>query len=237
MKKMLMLFGLVLFVSGVSARAGIIFSDGFESDTVGQPASRWVDSKGWDRVDTVVSDVVHSGSKAVKISDTSSSNTRGIKTTDFTAVSSGIVTWTFYINPPSGETANPEIECHLKSDNGKPYATILLGYDGKVGYGSRTSWQTYTSTSFTFNDWNEFKAVVDIDNNTWDLYYDGTLVVSGIASGNPSGDPGSTANEIVFTGGTGATPDFYLDDVSLIPEPATVGLLTLGMFGLLLRKK
>ncbi len=237
MRKLMLMFGfVVLFSIGSLAQAGIIFADGFEADTVGQPASRWVDSRGWDRVDTVVSDIVHSGTKAVKINDSTSSWSRGIKTTDFSPVSAGTVEWTFYINPPSGQSSNPLIECHLVSDNGKPYATILLSYDGKVGYGSRNSWQSYTNQSFVFNDWNKFKAVVDIDANKWSLYYNDNLIVSDIPSGNPSGDPGNSVNNITFTGGSGATPVFYVDDVSLVPEPATIGLLAAGMLGFVRRR-
>lgn len=73
-----------------------------------------------------------------------------------------------------------------------------------------------------FDRWVELRFEIDLDADTMDSYYDGTLLSSGQYA--IRGDDPEIANIDLFsTGGTA-----YYDDISITPEPTSCLLLLLG---------
>ncbi len=78
------------------------------------------------------------------------------------------------------------------------------------------------------DQWARIKAEIDLTDNTVDVYYEGTLIRSGQWSG---GAVELTTLDLYANG----ADTVYYDDVSIVPEPATLLLLSLG--GLMIRKR
>ncbi len=189
-----------------------IFSDGFEFNAVGDiPPLHWVHNQGWGGNGAVTNSPVYSGVRSLRIDD-SSSLSSGFQSSYFTEQTNGVREWEFYLRPI---TNDQQIECMADDTNSKPAAVVLFRDDGNIGYGSRSSWNVNTSVPYLVNDWNHVLVRIDLDSRKWNLTVNGTVIVSGIDSGNPGGDNAGKINTVKFTGGSSAQTSFYMDDVSL----------------------
>ena len=89
-----------------------------------------------------------------------------------------------------------------------------------------------------FGQWAEVKALIDLDNNTLNLSYNGTPFHSGVWDIDNPGSP--SIGGLNWWADSGATPGtVYLDDLSLtqIPEPSAAALFGLAGLGLILRRR
>lgn len=105
--------------------------------------------------------------------------------------------------------------------HGGPYEwTIELQFD--VSTGTIIDDFRGGSAPIAFDQWAEIRFEIDLDADTVDTYYNGSLLSSGQYA--IRGGPAAIANIDLFT--TGAT-SFY-DDISLVPAPGSALLLALG---------
>lgn len=84
--------------------------------------------------------------------------------------------------------------------------------------------------NYAYNTWYKFNLIIDIPNNTYDIYRDGDLLASGASfRGSPT-----YLNRVCFGATTAGIVEGYLDDlrITVIPEPATMLLLGSGLLGL-----
>ena len=97
---------------------------------------------------------------------------------------------------------------------------------------------TDVGAAWTVNQWENLVMQVDLLNGQADVTYGGNLISTTTIVGNPSL---GIANIIIFMDdviGAEASSLFYDNlSVTAIPEPATFGLLGLGLFGFLTRRR
>lgn len=87
------------------------------------------------------------------------------------------------------------------------------------------------SAPIVFDQWAQLRFEIDLDADTVDSYYNGTLVSSGQYA--IRGGPAAIANIDLFT--TGALS--YYDDMLLVPAPASAMLLVLGAGAAMRRRR
>ncbi len=80
----------------------------------------------------------------------------------------------------------------------------------------------------------EWTVNPDGTNGKVTFYYESTAIVTDVPFIN-NGVPDNIYMRVSWDSGT--TKGLYLDDLKIVPEPATIGLMGLGIFGLLRHKK
>jgi len=87
------------------------------------------------------------------------------------------------------------------------------------------------TANIVYGQWVEMKFVIDLDGNTVDEYYNGTLL-----STHEWDDTGNATLGCIDLFANAASPIYY-DDVTVVPEPATLSLLCLGGLALIRKRK
>lgn len=116
-------------------------------------------------------------------------------------------------------------------NDGGPYDwSVQLYFDLATGQvtSSLPQYGTMGTASIVRDQWVELLFDINLDANTVDEYYNGSLLAS-----HPWDDGGkNTLDAVDLYGGSGASPIFYDNMQLTTPEPSTLGLLCLGAAGL-----
>ncbi len=98
---------------------------------------------------------------------------------------------------------------------------------------------TPDSAPLVFDQWADIEMLIDLDNNTLDISYNGSPVHSGTWDNDNPGSP-SLGGVNWWAQGGAAQGTVYIDDLSLtqvVPEPSTIALGVLGLIGLAMCRK
>ena len=226
---------LTLTISCASLEAAI-FSDGFESDMVGSFPSQWVYYN--NNADAVVVDgiadptVVHSGNKALQVTFNGGYGS-GVITT-FDPVTQGIASLAVRV-----ESASDDLQLmglYNSADTEAPGSQLIV-----VSAGPRNGgWEyivglTSTGIQVPFGEYVLLGFAFDTVTSSATLYINGQL--TNIVD-YPFFNPSNGVTTLRSCDDTGAgTAQWYLDDVSVVPEPATISLLALGFGALAARRR
>lgn len=107
----------------------------------------------------------------------------------------------------------------------------LRGVDGGLGLG-----EVVADDVIVAGQWHHFKLIVDTDVDNFDLYLDDALLWTGAPFRNGVDVEDLDAVKLIGYGGVDGEVDYVaIDNITLVPEPATMALLGLG--ALVLRRK
>ncbi|MBN2270775.1 MAG: PEP-CTERM sorting domain-containing protein, partial [Sedimentisphaerales bacterium] len=116
-------------------------------------------------------------------------------------------------------------------DDGGPYDwSVQLNCDLDAGQ-IVSDFGGGASLPIIWGEWVELKCVIDLVGNTVDEYYDGTLL-----SSHQWDDTWNGTFQCIDLFANGASPVYY-DDISVVPEPATLSLLCLGGLTLIRKRR
>jgi len=209
------------------------FFDGFESYANGSSLHGQGGWAGWDNsagaTGYASTDYAYAGNQSVKIVGASD------LTHNFSGFTSGQALLSIWQYLPANYTGDSYLILLNRYAPGGPDAwSVQIHADSATGNLVSDNGGGAT-LPFIRNQWVEYRFDIDLTANTVDEYYGGTLL-----STHQWYDPGD-ANALAQVGaidlfGNNAS-DVYYDNLSLVPEPATLGLLALGGVLLALRRK
>jgi len=219
----------VLAILGVcSVASASIFMEDFESYAAGSAMHGQGGWKGWDNVAgagaPASSLYANSGSKSVEIIGTSD------LVHEFDQAGGQ---WVFsakqYI--PSGATGTTYFILLNTYKDGGPYDwSVQLACNMDTGVITSDNGGGATA-SIAYDKWIELKFAIDLANNTVGEYYNGALVSNHQWDDNVHG----TLQAIDLYGNNASS--VYYDDITVVPEPATMTLLCLGGLALIRRRR
>lgn len=233
----------VVMQVGDSVQASTIYSTGFESPDfhtgVLSGQDGWSQSGGFGTGDTkpfVQNTDVCTGLQAITLTSGNSTATEARRVGD---VLTGIVTMSFDIKIFEGTTAGLSANLNVTASESSTsiwYPIIItFSTNGNILAQNGNS-VTDSGVAWSSSSWQNITMVADTETRTYDLIIDGTTVLSDL------GFRGSTVSTIsmidFYMPMAGERNEgMYVDNVSLIPEPATIGLLGIGGLMTLLRNK
>ena len=235
-----LVFGLV-FVA-IPLQAALIITDDFQNDTVGQaPANAHI--TGTNKVEVVGNSstpadpfggsgnqsLVFEGGDDVDWSSGANAITTGIATfsTKFLMSTNSPYDGSAYMTVQAGNNTIGGSFTSLES------AAQFYITEGGITVRDGAAWVAIDNDFNNFNLGEVWNIAVDmnVDNQTWtltinDVVMSDTVVGSTFAFRNSI----TAINAVAFNGLNGRTQQVFVDDIALVPEPATLGLF--GVFGI-----
>ncbi len=170
---------------------------------------------------------IHSGNQAVRFKGAGARQLSA----SYAPQTSVIVTFQAYI--PDINKGFRTLNFNLRNSTGTLIGPNLSFYDQTIKYHDGSNW--YDITNFVTDRYAEVTVYADAATKKFTLKYDGVLYDNGGAGYDFYGTPGNLG-QIYFSFSQNYR-EAYLDDILVdVPEPATFGLLILGMFGLIRKK-
>jgi len=218
----------LLAIVGVSSVASAsLFADDFESYAAGSALHGQGGWKGWDNNPAwgapASSAQANSGSISAEIAGTAD------LVHEFDFAGGNLELSAMQYIPDGGFGQSFFILLNWYNDGGPYDWSAQLNFDMDAGQ-VVSDFGGGATTGIVYDKWVELKFVIDLAANTVDEYYDGTLLSSHLWD-----DGGYDTLECIDLFGNGASPVYY-DDITIVPEPATLFLLCLGGLALLKRR-
>jgi len=238
--------------SAVAAPSPAYDSGGFEaprfvagSPLEGQdPQGPWLKS-GTGATATVQTATVFTGSQAVRV-DRTSGDTRWSVLRAAPVANQAIIDWDMNVTQSThAGDFGPffGVEAYDALDN-PPLLAGSAGVDAKTGdvlyQAATTGIFTETGTKATFGQWNHFRLLLDYSTDRYSVFFNGTAVASNIGFVDPGVDDFTDAPISALAAAVEPpieTGTAYFDNYTLIPEPASLGLMgAVAVVGLLGRR-
>jgi len=226
--------GLLIGLLAPAAQSATVFSDDFDGETVGNDPSQWTDNSSDTNADVSVSSTeAQSPSNSMLLDDDTSG--AAIANATFSEITSGIVEWefSFFETATNTDPLVPGLMRARLGNSSEDEDNGLLVITAGDGSGNVLFRQSTTETNpdtvigtIALDEWNTVRVVGDLATQMADVYFNGALAVSDQLFRNTV----SSFDALQFDSSAGLTGDLFIDDVSVtvIPEPASLGLLGLG---------
>lgn len=242
-------FTLTLAAAGAGHAEAAVFQTGFEDPPF--EAGQSIDGVGgWASAASNVTaqaqtGVVFAGDQALGV--TTASNAAASQVTLDAAGQAGAITGDvtvalrLRIDAVTGSNDTRELLLTIGNESGETIATIIFERDNGDAAGSRdiTVRHGFSSTivgQWTAGAWMDLQVLVDTDADTFNLSIGGTpqFVAAQALQSNRAADAvaGLAFGHAAWTGAT-----YYVDDLSIVPEPASIALALLGGVALATRRR
>ncbi len=218
----------VLAIVGVSSIASAsVYTEDFDSYAAGSAMHGQGGWKGWDNVPGAGAPVstayAYSGTNSVEIigsADLVHEFDQAGGQWEFSAMQ--------YI--PDGTTGTTYFLLLNTYNDGGPYDwSVQLAYNLDTGI-LTSDFGGGATAPIAYEQWVELKFNIDLDGNTVDEYYNGALLSTHVWDDNVHGTLGC-----IDLYGNNASSVYY-DNISVVPEPATLSLLCLGGLALIRKR-
>ena len=216
----------ILGVSSVASAA--LFVDDFEGYAAGSALHGQGGWKGWDNTPGAGAPAsnVQASSGAI-----SAEIAGGADLVHEFGLAGGVLEMSVMQYIPSGSTGNSFFLLLNTYNDGGPYDwSVQLNCDLAGGV-ITSDFGAGATANIVYDQWVKVKFDIDLDGNTIDEYYNGTLLAT-----HQWDDTGNATLGCIDLFANNASAIYY-DDVTIVPEPATLSLLCLGGLALIRRRK
>ena len=221
MEKVFIVLGLLAAIT-IPANAAYYWADNFDTETAGTSPDNWTTNG---TTVEITNTAYRSSPNAMKLYDDSASG-RPEAFRSFTALENGRLTWDFHV-------PTTHMYLYLRAAGSSGYGTVLASFDFDWNHwhydGGEVSGAPYVSgwakLTLTWSDATATSAGT-YDVSVYDYANGTTASVTGINM-CAAGTPGTVFIRAGYDSGTGATT--YIDNVTIVPEPATITLLLLSL--------
>jgi hypothetical protein len=219
----------LLAIVGVSSVASAsLFVEDFDSYAAGSALHGQGGWKGWDSSPGAGAPVSTAQANSVPNSVETIGSADLVHEFDFTG---GILELSAMQYIPDGSHGQSYFLLLNQYNDGGPYDwSVQLNCDMDAGQIVSDFGGGY-AVPVKWGEWVQLKFVIDLDANTVDEYYDGTLL-----SAHAWDDTGNGTLQCIDLYGNGASSIYY-DDITVVPEPATLSLLCLGGLALIRKRR
>ena len=239
MKKVIMIVSLMALMGTVTL-AGTTVAEDFEG---GWPLSEgWFVTNGASQLSTA-QNYTSGGSTSLHVTPGSGAfTTIDGGASEEVSLASGSLAFSFYVdgtNSTAGDGIYDAIEISFRDTKNELASQTWLRKYAIREYkaGGYTSTVPSSANACVVNGWNQVEIDFDYVNGVYDLTVNGVFSWSAPAFGLTDGMSGTGIKSYTWAHVNNNNADIYLDDVNLIPEPATLGLLIGGFVMTRFRKK
>ncbi|KKM78494.1 hypothetical protein LCGC14_1359420 [marine sediment metagenome] len=212
------------------------FEDDFENDAVGAFPSSWTNFH--DNADAEIIDdatdpgAVFAGDNSLRVTFNGGYGS-GIQTS-FDAVTEGVLSFRCRVDSASDDLHLMGLFSYADTEApGSQLAVVVASPAGGTWHYAVAGY--HTTVPLVFGVYRRFDLHFDTDESTATLYIDGALTDVGTVSMEDT-DAGVTTLRSNDDTGPG-TAEWYLDEVSVVPEPTTLLMLALGGLALIRRRR
>jgi hypothetical protein len=232
-RRLALLFGAVMVLSCLPATAVADWGDDFDSYADGQLLYGVGGWTGWNDDSTYAGVVSSAYARSAPHSIEIAGDTDAIH--PMTGVDSGQWTFTSWMYIPSDLTSLTSFIVQNEYNHGGPYQwAIEIHFDPATDL----VWDYFRDPGITqplpmvYDEWVQLRMEIDLDNDYVEQYYNGQLLASGLWAIRGGAVEFANLDLYAFL----VASPVYWDDISLVPEPATFGLLAL-LAGVALRRR
>lgn len=220
---------MLLVIVGVSSVASAsLFMDNFESYADGSALHGQGGWKGWDNDPTWGAPASSAHANNGNISAEIGGSADLVHEFDFAGGSLELSAMQYI--PDGGAGQNFFLLLNTYNDGGPYDWSVQLNCNLETGIVT-SDFGGGATANIVFDQWVELKFAIDLDGNTIDEYYNGTLLSSHVWD-----DTGNATLGCIDLFANGASPIYY-DDITVVPEPATLSLFCLGGLALIRKRK
>lgn len=236
MLRKIMLLGVSVVLLCLPTRAFGLWSDDFDSYGDGQNLQGVNGWKGWDNsaanAANVSSAVASSAPHSVAITPTGPSDL----VHELSTPGTGQYTFSADTYLPAGSTGVPFfIMLNTYNDGGAKNWSLQQQFDNGTGLVSSADGHGI-ATPIIYNQWVPIRVDIDLGANTQAFTYGTTTLFSGVSWTEGASGGGTLDIGAVNLWNNNASVMYY-DNMSLVPEPATLGLVLVGGLAMLKRRK
>ncbi len=216
------------------APAAAQYATGFEAPTYADASpvagvDGWTQTGGDPDQAIIQTTAVHSGQQALLLQQPPAGGTKSVTLLHtFPSFSSGVLKIEVWLAPFDPGTDATGTWFTVEEGSSSSKRSALFGFrSGVIAYNNGASW-TNSTTTYVPGDWYKFTSLIDYSTRTWSLLINDSPFAANLGFWHAAHT--AATNVRIYKGGNNT--GMAVDDLQVVPEPASFVALAMGVAGL-----